>query len=129
MDRAKRWKTSIRIVWSVAAKDVLNALRSKTTLGILFGIALLMLNGHALQLLLGLREQPKAVVYDPARSPVVRSLAEGDGYILVVVDTAEEMASRVTDSPEVWLRIVLPADFDQAAGSGELLELPGYSVY
>ncbi len=124
-----RWNTTLRIVLAIAAKDILDAFKSKTTLGIMVGVAILLANGHLLPLLLSLRDQPKAVVYDPGRSQVVRSLAAKDQYVLVIVDSQEDMENRVSDSPETWLGIILPEDFDQDAGSGELIQLPGYSVY
>jgi ABC-2 type transport system permease protein len=129
MQSLNRWKTNLRIVLAIAAKDILDALKSRTTLGIMIGVVILMTNGHLLPLLLGLRDQPKAAFYDPGRSQLVRSLVSKDQYVLVFVDSLEEMGELVADSAEVWLGIALPEDFDQLAGSGEQIELPGYSVY
>jgi ABC-type Na+ efflux pump permease subunit len=129
MQSLYRWKTNLRIILAIAAKDILDAFKNKTTLGIMIGVAILMANGHLLPLLLGLRNQPKAAVYDPGRSQVVRTLAGRDEYVLAIVDTQEELQDLVADSPEVWLGIALPEDFDRIAGSGELIVLPGYAVH
>jgi ABC-type transport system involved in multi-copper enzyme maturation permease subunit len=129
VQKQSHWKTNLRVVWAIAYKDILDALKNRTTLAIMLGVGLVMLNGHALPLLLGIRDIPKAVVYDPGRSELAASLRGSDDYALVIVDDRDEMEEWVADSAEVWLGIELPDDFDQSAGSGDQVALIGSYIH
>ncbi len=55
------FKESIRITVTIAAKDIVDAVKNKTTLSIMLGVGLMMLTGLALPLLFGPRRAPTAV--------------------------------------------------------------------
>ena len=129
METQHQWRTHLQIIWAIAFKDILDAIKNRTTLAVMLGVALLVVNGHAMPLLLGLRDKPKAVVYDPGRSEIVASLRGAEDYELVIVDEKSEMEEWVADSAEVWVGITLPVSFDQSAGSGDLILLAGSVVH
>jgi hypothetical protein len=114
-----------RIVGTIAAKDIVEAFKNKVTLGIMIGTAVLMLNGMVLPLLLGLRDTPVAIVYDPTRSTRIRALITREEFRLRLADSAEEVQIAVGEAAEVMLGLVLPPDF----ADGETLDIEGYIVH
>ncbi len=122
-------KESTRITLVVAAKDIVDAIKNKTTLSIMLGVGVMMLTGLALPLLLGLRHIPTAVVYDPGRSTLIRGLTTRNEFNLRFVDSQEELESTVAGSPELMLGIVIPSGFRQAEGSGGEIKMDGYFVH
>lgn len=115
----------LRIIWAIAAKDIGTAIKNKMVLSIVLGTALVMVNGSVLPLLLRLRNTPTAIVYDEGRSTIVRALAAREDFRLRLVDSREEMEAAVSGAPETRLGLVIPADFDQQAGTSEIIELEG----
>jgi ABC-2 type transport system permease protein len=119
----------LRIIWAIAAKDIGTAIKNKIMLSIILGTALVVLNGSVLPMLLGLRNTPTAIVYDEGRSTIVRALTAREDFRLRLVDSREDMEAAVSGAPETRLGVVIPADFDQRAGSGQIIELEGYTAH
>lgn len=122
-------KESIRITLTIAAKDIVDAIKNKTTLSIMLGVGVMMLTGLVLPLLFGLRQTPTAVIYDPGRSTLIRGLTTRDEFNLRFADSQEELESAIASSSEVMLGIVIPPDFKQTEGSGEEINMDGYFVH
>ena len=122
-------RADLRILWAIASKDITDAIQNKTTLSIMLGVGVMMLVGMALPLLLGLRSTPVAVVYDPARSTLIRGLTARSEFGLRLVDSQEELESAVAGSVQLALGIVIPAGFRQAEGSGGQIEMDGYLAH
>lgn len=122
-------KESVRIILTIAAKDITDAIKNSTTLSIMLGVAVMMLVGMALPLLFGLRRVPTAIVYDPAKSTLIRGLTARSEFDLRLVDSQEELESAVAGSSELVLGIVIPAGFQQAEGSGGEIEMDGYFAH
>lgn len=120
------FKDSFRMIGAIASKDILEGAKNRVILSIAFGVIIMMLSGQILPWLLGLKDTPKAIVYDPGRSKVIRSLQGQENYVVGTVDSIDEMFEIIYQSPEPVIGVELPANFDQLAGSGELLVLPGY---
>jgi hypothetical protein len=91
----------------------------------MIGTAILMLNGMALPLLLGLRDTPVAIVYDPTRSTQIKALITREEFRLRLADSAEEVQIAVGEAAEVMLGLVLPPDF----AGGETMDVEGYVVH
>lgn len=121
--------SSLQIIATISAKDIRDAIRNKMLASIMLGVVLLVGTGLAFPLILGLRDTPAAVVYDPGKSTILQGLAASEDFRLLVVDSQVEMEERVGAAMEVALGLVLPEDFDQRAGSGESIELEGYFVH
>lgn len=122
-------RTDLRILWAIVAKDITDAIKNRTTLSIMLGAAVMMLSAMALPLLLGARHTPAAVVYDPAKSTLIRGLTARSEFRLRLVDSQEDLESAVAGSAELVLGIVIPAGFQQAEGSGEEIEMDGYYAH
>lgn len=129
LGEGQRASQGARIIWAVAAKDIVDALRNKTTFSIMVGVALMMLLGMALPLLLGLKDIPTAVVYDPGQSTLIKALTARDEFRLRLVESQEEMESVLTSSPNAALGLIIPPEYRQAAGSGGAVEIQGYYAH
>ncbi len=119
----------LRITWAIALKDIRATLTNKLALSIILGSAMIMLSNAVLPLLLQARDTPVAIVYDQGRSTIIRSLAASDDVRIGVVDSLAEMQEIVSESAEVMIGIVIPAGFDDLAGSSEPIQLAGYAVH
>lgn len=128
-------RADLRIVWAIAAKDIVDAIKNKTTLSIMLGVGLMMLSGMAMPLLLGMRDTPIAAIYDPNKSTLIRGLAARSEFRLILVDSLPELESTVSGSSELILGIVIPESFQadlvqpQDDGSGGTVEMEGYVVH
>lgn len=118
---------SLRVVWAIIAKDFLEAVQNKIVLSIIIGTSFMVASSAVIPLILRSRDIPSAVVYDQGRSTIVRALTGRDDFRIRIVTKQEEMEELITQSPEVIIGLVLPADFDQRAGSSEVISLEGYT--
>ncbi|MCU0522037.1 MAG: ABC transporter permease [Anaerolineae bacterium] len=107
-------RTSLRIVASITAKDIGDAIRNRTALSIILGSMMLMLSSMALPLLLRLRSAPTAIIYDPGRSPLIRALTAREEFRVGIADSPEELEEIVGSSAELRLGLIIPAGFGQA---------------
>ncbi|HUT14636.1 MAG TPA: hypothetical protein VMY98_00125, partial [Anaerolineae bacterium] len=94
------FKSSLRIIWALAAKDAVDALRNKTTLTVIIGMTLVLLQSQALPLLLSLKPVPRMAVYDAAESRVIAELRTDRALRLYTVDSLEELRVYVGESAE-----------------------------
>jgi ABC-2 type transport system permease protein len=124
-----RVRESLRVVWAIAFKDILDAIKNKTTISIMIGVAMVMFSSQALPLMIKFKETPTAVAYDAGRSRLLKGLVSRGDFDLVIVDTQEEMETIIAEAPEVLLGLSIPADFDRLTGSGERMEIQGYYVH
>jgi len=119
----------LNIIWTIAFKDIADALKNKTTLSLILGAGLMMVSGLALPLLLGGRNIPTAVVLDPYDSPLVREMSSRSDFSLRLVSSQAELEAVVTSSLRPVLGIVIPPDFHQAGIAGGEIEMAGYYAY
>lgn len=120
---------NLRIIWAIAAKDIVDAIKNKTTLSIIIGVAFVMLSAQALPWLLKLQSTPAAVAYNAGRSRLLVELKKDRGLRLHAVETHDEMTETVAESAEVVLGLVIPPGFDQMTEAGSAISLDGYVVH
>jgi ABC-type Na+ efflux pump permease subunit len=124
----------LRIIGAIAAKDIADAIKNKTIITIVLGMAMMMLSAQAFPFLLKLSATPRAVVYDAGRlpdgtSPLISALAEDGTYRLTEVDSQQAMEDTLADLNAEVLGLVIPAGFERALESGGPVELEGYVVW
>ena len=125
----KHWKTSLRIIWTIALKDIVDAIRSKTTLSIMVGVALTTLSGQALPWLLNIDPVPTAAVYDAGDARLVDALRQSEDVRAYKVRSQAELESALTESADAVLGLVIPADFDTRLAAGDAIILEGYAAH
>ena len=124
----------LRIIWAIAAKDILDAIKNRTVITIVLGMAMMMLSAQAFPLLLKLSATPRAVVYDAGTppegtSPLIAAMAEDGHYRITEVDSQQAMESVLADLNAEVLGLVIPSGLAQALESGVEGELQGYVVW
>ncbi|MCA9969225.1 MAG: hypothetical protein KC425_03370, partial [Anaerolineales bacterium] len=88
--RRQTWRAYWRIVLALAGKDVVDALKNKTTLTMVLGLALMMLTVQALPLLLKLDSRPRVAVYDAARTALADALRQAGAVQVQAVRSAAD---------------------------------------
>jgi ABC-2 type transport system permease protein len=129
MENQRRLPENIRIVWAIAAKDMGDAIRNKTTISIIVGVALLMLSGQAMPLLMKLQALPRAYYYDVGHSNLLPGLAKSEDYQLVKLSSRDELEKIVAESSGTVLGLIIPPDFDQKVNGDEIVSLDGWVVH
>jgi ABC-2 type transport system permease protein len=119
----------LRMIWTIASKDIIDAIRNRTTISIMFGIGLLILNAQALPILMKFRSEATLVVAEPIRSERIGVLAKNDDFQLARVLTPDDIQRSLGSASEVQIGIVLPDNFDAIVSAGESLKLDGYYAY
>ncbi len=113
---AEHW----RIIRAIAGKDILDAIRNRTTLSIILGVGVMMLSGLVLPLLLASRGGPGAIVYDPQKSAWARGLG------LRPMASEDEMKATIATSLQPMLGVVIPPELGQPQEAGQSITLDGY---
>jgi ABC-2 type transport system permease protein len=117
------------VVWAVATKDIVDALRNKTTLSVVISVGFLMLTTQILPLLFRLSDVTQVAVYDAGGSRWAEALSlAGDVQVLRVTSQAE-LERLLGESARPRLGVIIPAGFDQALEAGAAPELQGYYVH
>jgi ABC-type Na+ efflux pump permease subunit len=124
----------LRIIWAIAAKDITDAIKNKTVLTIVLGMAMMMLTVQAFPFLLKLSATPRAVVYDAGKlldgtSHLISAMAEEGTYRVIEVDSQQAMEDSLADLNAEVLGLVIPSGFEQMLESGAQGELEGYVVW
>jgi len=115
-----------RIVLALAAKDIVDALKNKTTLTMILGLAMMMLTVQALPLLLKLDDRPRVAIYDAARSGIADTLRQGRTVQVYELRTAEDVANSAVETSSALVAVTLPENWEN--GTGELT-LDGSMAY
>lgn len=130
MNRSFRNATRRRqIILAVAAKDIVDALKNKTIMTMMIGLALTMLASQGLPLLLKLNPVTRVVVYDPTGSSLMEQLKGRDQFRLIQAKSLEEMEIRITEASEVMIGVAFPSDIDEMVEHGDELVLESYLVH
>ena len=88
MDWRMRARRAIRIVGAIAAKDVIDAIKNRTTLSLALAMVMMMLGAQALPFLVSLSATPRLVIYDEGTSGLAERLREAGYYQVSEVDVA-----------------------------------------
>jgi ABC-2 type transport system permease protein len=123
--RATGW----RIIWAIARKDLIDAIRDKTIQGVMLGILTMMLTGRALPLMSRLSDDKTLIVYDQGNSRTILQLRKQDHTRLGRTESQAEMEEALGTAHEAFIGLVLPADFDRAVQDGRVPELEAYAVH
>jgi len=125
MMRATGW----RIIWAIARKDLVDAIRDKTIQGVMLGILTMMLTMRVLPMMSRLSEAKTLIVYDQDKSRTILQLRKHDLVQFGRVESQAELEERLGTAADAWLGLVLPAEFDQAVSEGRVPDLEAYAVH
>jgi ABC-2 type transport system permease protein len=125
----KNLADDLRIIWSIAAKDIVDALKNKTTLTIILGISMVMLSGQALPLILKLKPIPTAYVFDAGESALITELRRDRGVGVVPLRDETRIEISLGETNQAAIGLTIPEDFDQQVQEGGQVELVGYAPH
>lgn len=115
-----------RAVLTLAAKDIVDALKNKTTLTMIVGLSLLMLTVEALPLLLKLDDRPRVAIYDAARSATADELRREGTMQIFELRTAGDALNAAREASSPLLALVLPQGWQSETGA---LTIDGYVAH
>jgi hypothetical protein len=124
-----RWNESLRIVWAIAVKDIVDAIKNKTVISIILGIGMVMVSSQALPLLLRIKPTPTAVVYDVGESGLVDEMAKNEDFRLHEVPSQQMLEKILAEASETQLGLVFPADLRQSLQAEGRVNLDGFAAY
>ena len=119
----------LRLVWTIAAKDIVGAIRNKMTLTIAGATICTVMLSQALPFLLNVSGKSLVVVYDMGDSGLTTTLEASDQFQVRSVDSQEALEERLVDLNAKALGIVVPAGFDDALVAGEAGRVDGYVTW
>jgi ABC-2 type transport system permease protein len=125
--RTTTWGEALRIIGAITAKDLLDALKNKTTLGVLLSVLFVLVVYQLLPKWQRGSNLPTVLVYDAGASDLLPALKRSPHLNVYSGYTSQEQLERklvAGDIPE--LALTLPAGFDQSLARGEPLPVQGY---
>jgi ABC-type Na+ efflux pump permease subunit len=120
----------LRVVGVLARKDIVQGLKNKNILVLFFSVAFIIIFYNALPSLSAAKRPPSLYIYDAGNSALTGRLEESSEFaVRADFPSEEEMIRRLAlgDSPELGL--VIPADYDSRAASGDAPPLRGIVAY
>lgn len=122
-------KEKARIIWAIGSKDLIDAFKNRTTLGlVLSALAFLIFFRFMPQLESG-DVQPRLAVYAQGASRWIARWEIESEFDVIRLDSREAMERYVGNKSFVVLGLIIPENFDQLIENGELPELQGYVVH
>ena len=125
----EKQRKSLRIIWAIAAKDIFDGIKNKTTMTLILGMAMLMLPAQALPLVIKLRDLPCVVVYDAGESHLIEELSGSGDVELHQVTSQQALEETIGEATFSLLGLVIPAGDDQMTRTDGHLELEGYVAH
>jgi ABC-2 type transport system permease protein len=110
-------------------KDTLDAMKNKTVLGIIVGVAFLMLSSQVLPFIMKANAKPRAVFFDQGKSTAIREIVRSRDLDFHQNDSFQEMIQSVGASSIPILGLVVPQDFDLQIKDGSIVVIEGYSIH
>jgi ABC-2 type transport system permease protein len=122
---------TLHIVWTVAAKDIVDALRSKLVISLILTQALILLMPRMLSWAI-VPPYTQVLVYDPGRSRLLVELENSSQFQVQTASSMAELEQVIGSSGSglgVEVGLAIPAAFDQNIESGEQLIVDGYVAW
>jgi ABC-2 type transport system permease protein len=113
---------SLRIIWAIATKDILEALKNRVLISLVVAMVFMMFSAQALPLLLKLGGATTVIIFEPGGSRLTEALQDNSLYRVVEARSRQEMEKLLVEASEEALAIAVPA-------AGESLELNGYITW
>jgi ABC-type Na+ efflux pump permease subunit len=123
-----KWQ-GLRILLAIAGKDIREALQNKIFISLILGVGVMIASNAVLPLLINRQNLPTVIVYDEGRSTIIRGLTGSDEFQIGLVDSRQALQEALSEAPATRMGLVIPADFDQNAGSSQVIQLEGLSAH
>ncbi|MBN2392493.1 MAG: ABC transporter permease [Anaerolineae bacterium] len=125
----KNWSTATRIILAIAAKDIVDAIKNKTTLTILLSVLFLLIAYRFVPALDASDILPRIAVYDTGNSRLVAAMEDDPEFDTIAVTSQEALVSYLGRHDLVVIGIVLPPGFDAQLAEASSITLTGYMIH
>jgi ABC-2 type transport system permease protein len=118
-------RDNLSIIWVIASKDIVDALKNKVVLSMIIMLSILLLMPKLLPYLF---EQSQTVlpVYDLGDSRLLAELEDIPDIAVQKLRSMQELNTVLCDAMNPLVGLVIPADFDQLTAAGGPIEIQGY---
>jgi ABC-2 type transport system permease protein len=120
---------NLRIVWALAAKDIADAVKNRTTLTLIITVLFTVFAYRMLPSWQNGDLPPRLALYDAGESRLVAELEHSNDFDLFLATSQREMEAYLGSMDIVVLGLVLPTGFDQHLASDNPVELDGYVIH
>lgn len=121
----------LNVVWTIASKDIVEALRNKLIISMIIGLSIMLILPKAMGMIID-PPYTQVVVFDPGNSILTDELEENPQFEVAQANSLSRL-DEALGSTIVGLGaefgMAIPSDFDDGLEDGELLELEGYVVW
>jgi ABC-2 type transport system permease protein len=107
--------SAARIIGTIAAKDIVDALKNRTILAIMIGVLTMLVSIQALPLLMRLDDRPRLAVYDPDRT-LLGDLRRSEAVQAGGMRSTEEVVAAVQTASAPIIGLDLPSGLAAADG-------------
>ncbi|MEJ2012555.1 MAG: ABC transporter permease, partial [Anaerolineales bacterium] len=125
----KTSSSGLRITLAIAWKDILDSLKNRVMIGIIVGVATLMVGAFAMRMLVGLSNQPRIVFAGRPGRELVRELRGETDLSIYALENRSALETELGQSSAPALGVLLPGELPQAGGPGGSIELEGFYPY
>lgn len=122
-------RKNLRIVSTIALKDIVDALKNKTTLTAIGTVAFLLVFYRFMPALYSSNELPRIMIYDQGHSRLVGELENSEAIRTYTAESVAQVEDFVSDTDQPRLGLILPAELDQTLDAGESPTLRGLVVH
>jgi ABC-2 type transport system permease protein len=119
------FRQSTRVVWAIAAKDILDALKNKAILTNIATVTFLMIF-YRMMPILSSSYPPGLALYDAGESRIVDQLEDSEEVELREMPSQQALEQNIGSRSVAVLGLALPSDFDQMVEADSQMELQGY---
>ncbi len=128
MRQKESLRDKLRIVWAIAAKDILEALKNKNTIAVLLTSLFVVFFYRGIPNLTSSGEKTALLVFDAGDSALIALLENAQNIRVYGFASEEQMKEEMGDAEIPELAVTIPEGFDQALERGESPELRGYAI-
>ena len=116
---------NLNILWTIASKDILDALKNKVVVSMIIMLSILLLVPKMLPLIF---EQAQTVlpIYEMGNSSLVAELRNNPDISVQRLHTEQELRTALCGGVYPLIGLRIPADFDQGFATGAQVEFQGY---
>jgi ABC-2 type transport system permease protein len=117
----------LRIIWAITSKDVLDAVKNKSTLAVLLSAVFIVVIYQVLPKWERSSDLPTVLVYDAGDSQLLAALKRSPNLdVYTGYSSQAQLQAKLTGGDIPELALTLPPGFDQALERGEAPVLEGY---
>ena len=125
----KKLSDRLSIIWAIGSKDLVDAFKNRTTLGIIVTALVFVVMYRFLPQFESMGELPRLALYDMGQSEWVAGWEVQSEFVVMEFASQDETERYVAGVSIPVLGLVLPENFDQAISSGGAVTLEGYIAH